>query len=75
MSHTTIKVSRDLRDRLKRQAAEEHRTLGDHLAYLASLAEKQRRLERLRAEIDATSPEDLASYREESEWWERAQDA
>ncbi|RBA31678.1 hypothetical protein DQ226_15525 [Dietzia maris] len=75
MSHTTIKVSRDLRDLLKRQAAEGHRTLGDHLAYLASLAEKQRRLERLRAEIDATSPEDLASYREESEWWERAQDA
>ena len=74
MSHTTIKVIRDLRDLLKRQAAEGHRTLGDHLAYLASLAEKQRRLERLRAGMDATSPEDLASYREESEWWERAQD-
>ena len=75
MSPTTIKVSRELRDLLKRQAAEEHRTLGEHLAHLASLADKQRRLERLRAEVDATSPEDMASYREEAEWWESAQDA
>lgn len=75
MSPTTIKVSRELRDLLKRQAAEEHRTLGEHLAYLASLADKQHRFERLRAEVDATSPEDLASYREEAQWWESAQDA
>lgn len=75
MSHTTIKVSRDLRDILKRQDAEEHRALVQHLAYLADRADKQRRFERPRAEIDATSPEDLASYREESKWWESAQDA
>ena len=75
MTLTTIKVSRDLRDQLKRQAASEHRTLGEHLAHLATLADKQQRLARLRAEIDATSAQDLESYREESEWWESAQDA
>lgn len=74
MSPTTIKVSRELRDLLKRQAAEEHRTLGEHLAYLASLADKQHRFDRLRAKVDATSPDDLASYRQEAEWWESAQD-
>lgn len=75
MTHTTIKVSRDLRDRLKQQAAAEHRTLGEHLSHLASLADKQQRFENLRAEIDATSPHDLATYREETEWWESAQGA
>lgn len=75
MTLTTIKVSRDLRDQLKRQAASEHRTLGEHLAHLATLADKQQRLARLLAEIDATSAQDLESYRQESEWWESAQDA
>ena len=75
MTLTTIKVSRDLRDQLKRQAASEHRTLGEHLAHLATLADKQQRLAQLRAEIDATSAQDLESYRQESEWWESAQDA
>ena len=75
MSVTTIKVSRELRDLLKRQAAEEQRTLGEHLTYLASLADKHRRFERLRAEVDATSPEDRASDRDETGWWESAQDA
>lgn len=74
MSATTIKVSRELRDLLKQQAAEEHRTLGEHLAFLAALADKQRRFERLRAEVDATSSDDLASYQEETGWWESAQD-
>lgn len=75
MTLTPIKVSRDLRDRLKRQAASAHRTLGEHLAHLAGLAERQQRIEQLRAEIDATSAQDLASYREETELWESAQDA
>lgn len=74
MPLTTIKVSREVRDQLKRQAAAEHRTLGEHLRYLASLADKQERFERLRAEIDATPAEGLASYREETQWWESAQD-
>lgn len=75
MSSTTIKVSRDLRDLLKRQAADEHRTLGEHLAYLASLADKRRRFEKLRAEIDATPSRDVETYRQETDWWESAQDA
>ncbi|MFT4215777.1 MAG: hypothetical protein QM619_01120 [Micropruina sp.] len=75
MTLTTIKVNREVRDLLKRQAAAAHRTLGDHLAHLAALADKQQRIERLRAEIDATPASDLASYREETQWWESAQDA
>lgn len=75
MTQTTIKVSRDLRDLLKRQAKAGHRTLGEHLAHLASLEDKQKRFERLRAEVDATSDEDMASYRDETEWWESAQGA
>lgn len=75
MTHTTIKVTRDLRDKLKRQAAAEHRTLGDHLTYLASLVDRQQRFNRLRAEIDATPWDDIISYREETDWWESAQDA
>lgn len=73
MTLTTIKVRRDIRDRLKEQATAKHRTLGEHLDYLVSLADKQQRFERLKAEIIATSPEDLASYHEETEWWESAQ--
>lgn len=75
MAHTTIKVTRDLRDRLQCQAAAEHRTLGEHLAHLASLSDRQQRFARLGSEIDATSPRDVAFYREESSWWESAQDA
>ena len=75
MAHTTIKVTRDLRDRLQCQAAAEHRTLGEHLAYLASLADRQQRFARLRSEMDATSPRDMASYCDESSSWESAQDA
>lgn len=75
MSHTTIKVTRDLRDLLKKQAEAEQRTLGEHLEYLAELADRQNRISQLRADIDATSPEDMASYREETQWWESAQDA
>ncbi|MFT4157818.1 MAG: hypothetical protein QM630_07820 [Microbacterium sp.] len=75
MTLTTIKVSSDVRDLLKLQATREHRTLGEHLAYLAALADRQQRLDRLRGEIDATSSADLASYRAETEWWDSAQDA
>ena len=66
---TTIKVSNEVRDRLKGQAALAHRTLGDHLAYLAELGERDARLARLRAAIRATSPEDLESYRRETRDW------
>ena len=45
------------------------------MSYLAELADKRLRIERLRAEIDATSAEDFASYCEETAWWESVQDA
>ncbi len=68
---TTIKVSNEVRDRLKGQAALAHRTLGQHLEYLAGLGEREARMAGLRAAIRATSPEDLASYREETGVWDR----
>ncbi len=72
---TTIKVSNDVRDRLKGQAALAHRTLGQHLEYLASLGEREARMASLRAAVQATSPEDLASYVEETRAWDRIENA
>jgi hypothetical protein len=72
---TTIKVSNDVRDRLKAQAALTHRTLGQHLEYLAGLGEREARMASLRAAVRAMSPEDLASYREETRAWDRIEDA
>lgn len=68
---TTIKVSSEVRDRLKSQAALAHRTLGQHLEHLASLGEREARLASLRAAVNATSPEDLESYRVETDIWNR----
>ncbi|MGH9652016.1 MAG: hypothetical protein ACRD6B_00910 [Bryobacteraceae bacterium] len=66
---TTIKVSNEVRDRLKGQAAIAHRTLGQHLEHLASLGEREARLSSLHAAMQATSPGDVASYREETRAW------
>jgi hypothetical protein len=68
--HTTIKVSSELRDRLKAQAGAHGLTLGDHLAKLAALGDKQLRYEAMEAAISATSPELMSSYREETEFWD-----
>jgi len=68
---TTIKVSNEVRDRLKGQAALAHRTLGQHLEHLANLGEREARMAALRAAMRATSPEDLASWREETSAWDR----
>lgn len=72
---TTIKVSVEVRDRLKRQAAAAHRTLGAHLEHLAELGERQDRFDDLRAAIRATSPDALESYREETREWDRIEGA
>jgi len=72
---TTIKVSNEVRDRLKGQAAVAHRTLGQHLEYLAGLGEREARMASLRAAVTATSPEDLAFYREETSAWDRIENA
>ncbi|MBS1861552.1 MAG: toxin-antitoxin system protein [Actinobacteria bacterium] len=70
---TTIKVSSEVRDRLKGQAALAHRTLGQHLEYLANLGEREVRMAALGAAIRATPPEDLASWREEAGAWNRTE--
>lgn len=66
---TTIKVSTELRDRLKAQAAAERLTLGEHLERLAELDDRRRRLEALGFAIRATPPERLESYRDETAAW------
>ncbi|MGJ9421003.1 hypothetical protein [Aeromicrobium sp. CF3.5] len=71
MTITTIKVSTEVRDRLKEQASAENRTLGQHLTHLADLGERQRRLARVRTAIESTSADDLASYAAEVENWDR----
>lgn len=70
---TTIKVSDDLRDRLKVQAAREGNTLGAHLARLADTYDRQQRLDALRIAIARTPAATMAEYRTESEEWERTE--
>lgn len=67
---TTIKVSTDVRDRLKAQASRAHRTLGEHLAHLADLGDRQQRFEALRGAIAATPPEVMADYQAEVRAWD-----
>jgi hypothetical protein len=71
MTSTTIKVSVAVRDRLKQQAAADHRTLGEHLAHLADLADRRHRLAQVRSAIESTSADDLASYETEVAAWDR----
>jgi predicted transcriptional regulator len=71
MTSTTIKVSTEIRDQLKRQAAAQHRTLGAHLAHLAQLGERESRMHRLGAAIKATPVSDLESYRDETREWDQ----
>jgi len=67
---TTIKVSTEVRDRLKAQAAQAHRTLGEHLAHLAELEERQARFRSMRTAMAKTSDELMASYRLEVSAWD-----
>lgn len=68
---TTIKVSNDVRDRLKAQATRARRTLGEHLAHLADLADREGRFEAMRQAIADTPPEAMASYADEVAAWEQ----
>lgn len=68
---TTIKVTNDVRDRLKAQATRAHRTLGEHLAHLADLADREGRFGAMRRAIADTPPEARASYAEEVAAWEQ----
>lgn len=67
--HTTIKVSMDLRDRLKAQAAGHGRTIGEHLAVLADEADRETRFARLRRQIAETPAESMAEYRASAAAW------
>lgn len=70
---TTIKVSNELRDRLKEQAARDGQTLGAHLEHLADAEDRRWRLHVLKSAIDASSSADAGSYAAETEDWERAE--
>ena len=67
---TTIKVSDELRDRLKAQASRAGRTLGAHLAVLADLADRKDRLAAMEQAVRETPASVLEQYRTESERWE-----
>lgn len=73
--HTTIKVTSDVRDRLKAQASAGGVTLGEHLARLAEIGDRELRFAALRASIAATPLPQLESYREETEFWDAIADA
>jgi hypothetical protein len=68
--HTTIKVTSDLRDRLKEQAAEDGRTLAEHLSLLADLGDRKRRFAELKSAIDSTPQDQKDSYLDEAAEWE-----
>ncbi len=68
---TTIKVSSDVRDRLKAQATQADRTLGEHLAHLADLADREGRFHSMRQAIESTPAELTASYADEVAAWEQ----
>ncbi|MCC6270454.1 MAG: hypothetical protein IT190_04200 [Microbacteriaceae bacterium] len=70
---TTIKVSHELRDRLKVQAARDGLTLGAHLARLAEADDRARRLGDLKAAIANTSDDDAELYAAEVADWERTE--
>jgi hypothetical protein len=72
MTMTTIKVSRELRDRIKEQAQIEHRTLGEQLEYLVDQNSRDKDFEAMRQSMARMTPEDWADYREETAWWDRA---
>lgn len=70
---TTIKVSDELRDRLKVQAARDGLTLGAHLARLAEADEREHRLSDLKTAIAHTSGTSAALYAVEAAEWERTE--
>ena len=70
---TTIKVSDELRDRLKVQAARDGVTLGAHVARLAEADDRTHRLSDLKTAIAKTSGHSSAVYAAESAGWERTE--
>lgn len=73
MTITTIKVTAETRDRLKRAANSQGQTLGQYLSSVADRAERDVRMRQLRDAIADTPPELMQSWREETEAWERTE--
>lgn len=67
MTSTTIKVSAQLRDRLKKSAAASGHTLGGHLEVMLEAEERRDRFRRLREQL-AASPPDGDYVDELAEW-------
>ena len=65
---TTIKVDRELRDVLKKQAQAHGRTLGQHLEALAEAEERRGRLAGMGAAMTQNPPDD--AYLAEAEEWQ-----
>lgn len=70
---TTIKVSDELRDRLKEQAARDGLTLGAHLGHLADAEDRRWRLQVLKTVIARSTPATAKSFSAESAEWERTE--
>lgn len=68
MTATTIKVSSELRDRLKKSAAVHGRTLGEHLEALLEQEARSQRFSRLRQQIAQTPPDER--YAAEATAWQ-----
>jgi len=73
MTSTTIKVTPETRDRLKRAATSQGQTLGQYLRSVADRAERDARMRQLKNAIADTPPELMQSWREEAQAWERAE--
>jgi hypothetical protein len=69
MTSTTIKVSKETRDRLKAQASAANVSLGEHLSRLATAADRGLRFEAMRVAIAATPPNLLTDYHKETGEW------
>lgn len=67
---TTIKVSDELRDRLKAQAAQAGLTLGAHLAALADAADRRQRFAALKEAIAGSDTAETSPYAAEARVWE-----
>lgn len=70
---TTIKVSDELRDRLKAQAARDGHTLGAHISLLADAEDRRRRLDGLKVAIGLSRDGDIDSHAQEAADWERTE--
>jgi len=68
---TTIKVSQVTHRRLK-TGARPYRSINDYIDHLLAREERQLMIEAMRQAIADTSPEQMASWRAESEVWETA---